>query len=62
MSDGMCLVVSPLISLMKDQVQHLKERHIKAASLTSGLTSIEQEVIYNNCIHGKIKILYVYQQ
>ena len=59
MSDGMCLVVSPLISLMKDQVQHLKERHIKAASLTSGLTSIEQEVIYNNCIHGKIKILYV---
>ena len=44
---------------MKDQVQHLRERRIKAACLISGLTGIEQEVIYNNCIHGKIKILYV---
>ena len=52
-------MVSPLISLMKDQVQHLRERRIKAACLISGLTGIEQEIIYNNCIHGKIKILYV---
>ena len=59
MLEGLCLVVSPLISLMKDQVQHLKERRIKAVCLTSGLTGIEQEVIYNNCIHGKIKFLYV---
>ena len=55
----MCLVVSPLISLMKDQVQHLQERKIKASCLISGLTGLEQEIIYNNCIHGKIKILYV---
>ena len=52
-------MVSPLISLMKDQVQHLRERKIKAACIISGLTSLEQEIIYNNCIHGKIKILYV---
>ena len=44
---------------MKDQVQHLRERRIKAACIVSGLNGIEQEIIYNNCIHGKIKILYV---
>ena len=57
--DGLCLVVSPLISLMKDQVQQLRDRHIKAACITSGLTGLEQEIILNNCIHGKIKLLYV---
>ena len=59
MLDGMCLVVSPLISLMKDQVQQLRDHGIRAACLVSGATSIEQEIVYNNCIHGKIKILYV---
>ncbi len=59
MLDGLCLVVSPLISLMKDQVQQLHNRGIKAACLVSGTTGIEQEIIYNNCIHGKIKLLYV---
>ena len=57
--EGLCLVVSPLIALMKDQVQQLGERGIKAACLVSGLSGIEQEIVYNNCIHGKIKILYV---
>ena len=59
MLDGLCLVVSPLISLMKDQVQQLNSRGIKAACLVSGTTGIEQEVIFNNCIHGKIKLLYI---
>ena len=59
MLDGLCLVVSPLISLMKDQVQQLSDRVIKAACLVSGSIGIEQEIVYNNCIHGKIKILYV---
>lgn len=59
MLDGLCLVVSPLISLMKDQVQQLRDRHIKAACLYSGLSSSEQEIIFNQCIHGKIKLLYV---
>jgi len=57
--EGICLVVSPLISLMKDQVQQLRERGIKAACLVSGTTGIEQEIIFNNCIHGNVKLLYV---
>ena len=59
LKDGLCLVVSPLISLMKDQVQQLRERGIKAACLVSGTRGIEQEIIFNNCIHGNIKLLYV---
>lgn len=59
MLDGLCVVVSPLISLMKDQVQQLRDHGIHAACLVAGSTSIEQEIVYNNCIHGKIKILYV---
>lgn len=57
--EGLCLVVSPLISLMKDQVQQLCDRGIKAACLTSGASGLEQEIILNNCIHGNIKLLYV---
>ncbi len=57
--EGICLVVSPLISLMKDQVQQLRDRGIKAACLISGTNGIEQEIIFNNCIHGKTKLLYV---
>ena len=56
MMDGICLVVSPLISLMKDQVQQLRDRGIKASCLVSGLTANEQEVILNNCLHGKTKL------
>lgn len=57
--EGLCLVVSPLISLMKDQVQHLRDKGIKAACLVSGTTSYEQSIVLNNCIHGNVKILYV---
>lgn len=57
--EGMCLVVSPLIALMKDQVQQLRERGIKAACLVSGMTSYEQSVVLNNCLYGKVKLLYV---
>ncbi len=57
--EGICLVVSPLISLMKDQVQQLRDRGIKATCLVSGTTGIEQEIIFNNCIHGNVKLLYV---
>ncbi len=52
-------MVSPLISLMKDQVQHLRDKGIKAACLVSGTTSYEQSIVLNNCIHGNVKILYV---
>ncbi len=57
--DGFCLVVSPLIALMKDQVQHLKDRGISAYAVYSGLTRNEVEVAYNNCSYGKAKFLYV---
>ncbi|MBR3414017.1 MAG: RecQ family ATP-dependent DNA helicase [Bacteroidales bacterium] len=59
MLDGLCLVVSPLIALMKDQVQQLNNRGIKAACIVSSCSSFEQSVILNHCLHGKVKVLYV---
>ncbi|MBR1792172.1 MAG: RecQ family ATP-dependent DNA helicase [Bacteroidales bacterium] len=59
MREGLCLVVSPLIALMKDQVQQLNERGIKSACLISGLTAKEQEVVLNNSLYGNLKLLYV---
>lgn len=57
--DGLCLVVSPLIALMKDQVAQLNKRGIKAACLYAEMSGNEQEILFNKCINGKIKILYV---
>lgn len=57
--DGMCLVVTPLIALMKDQVQHLKQRKIAAAALFSGQHPNEIEIIYNQAVFEKLKFLYV---
>lgn len=57
--DGLCIVVSPLIALMKDQVQHLKEKGIKAEALVSGIRVSDTERIMNNCIYGDTKFLYV---
>ena len=58
-SDGMALVVSPLIALMKDQVSQLRQKHITAASITSGMHSSETAAILNNSVFGNIKLLYV---
>jgi ATP-dependent DNA helicase RecQ len=57
--DGLCLVVSPLIALMKDQVENLRERGIKAAAIYSGMTREEIIVALDNCIYGDYKFLYV---
>ena len=57
--DGLCLVISPLIALMKDQVQNLKSRNIKAELLSSEITNQEIEVILDNCRFGGVKLLYV---
>ena len=59
MTEGICIVISPLIALMKDQVQQLRQRGIKAAYIVSGMTHQEIEVILNNCIFNRIKMLYV---
>ncbi|MBK0403134.1 DNA helicase RecQ [Adhaeribacter sp. BT258] len=56
---GICVVVSPLIALMKDQVEALRENGIAADFLNSTQTSKEQEVIENKCYDGKLKMLYV---
>ena len=56
---GMCLVVTPLIALMKDQVAHLRAMNIKAAAVYSGMTQDEIETTLDNCAFGGVKILYV---
>ena len=58
-AEGLCLVVSPLISLMHDQVENLKKRGIPTAKIVSGMNQFEIEIVLNNCVHNKIKILYV---
>lgn len=56
---GLCLVISPLIALMKDQVENLKRRGIKAAALYSGMTHSEMDALLDHCIYGDMKFLYV---
>jgi len=58
-NDGICIVVSPLIALMKDQVQGLKRKGIPAGAIYSGMHVDEIESVYNNCIYNKFKFLYV---
>lgn len=57
--DGICLVVTPLISLMKDQVAKLKKKGIKASALFSGMTRSEILITLDNCLYGDYKFLYV---
>lgn len=57
--EGTCIVVTPLIALMKDQVENLKERGIKAIALHSGLTYDEINVALENAIYGNYKFLYI---
>ena len=58
--EGICIVISPLIALMKDQVQNLRKRKIKAAALYSGMTIDEIETVISNCLYDReYKFLYV---
>ena len=59
MQDGICIVISPLISLMKDQVEHLKSKGIKSVAITSGMSKNEVDVALGNCIYGNYKFLYL---
>ncbi|PTB96056.1 RecQ family ATP-dependent DNA helicase [Marivirga lumbricoides] len=59
MKEGVCLVVSPLIALMKDQVEQLKRRQIPAAAIYSGMTLREIDILLDNAAHGAYKFLYI---
>lgn len=57
--EGICIVVTPLISLMKDQVLHLKKNGIPAAAIFSGMHHNEVDIAYNQAVFGMLKFLYV---
>ena len=56
---GLCLVITPLIALMKDQVRNLRDRGIKATAIYSGMTREEILIALDNCIFGNYKFLYI---
>ncbi len=56
---GLCLVVTPLIALMKDQMANLKKRKIKVAAIYSGMSSYEIDITLNNAVFGAYKFLYL---
>ena len=57
--DGLCIVITPLIALMKDQVRNLRDRGIKAVAIYSGMTREEIIIALENCIFGNYKFLYI---
>ncbi|MCJ8210909.1 RecQ family ATP-dependent DNA helicase [Mucilaginibacter sp. RS28] len=56
---GICLVISPLIALMKDQVENLKTKGIEAAAIVSGMGKREIDITLDDCIYGNVKFLYL---
>jgi ATP-dependent DNA helicase RecQ len=58
-SEGICLVVTPLIALMRDQVENLLKRGIKAMAVFSGMTRMEIDIALDNCVYGDYKFLYI---
>ncbi|RZM21964.1 MAG: ATP-dependent DNA helicase RecQ, partial [Pedobacter sp.] len=56
---GICVVISPLIALMKDQVENLKAKGIDAVAIYAGMGKREIDILLDNCIYGKIKFLYL---
>jgi len=59
MKEGTCLVITPLIALMNDQVSQLKKRGIAARAIHTGMHRSEIESVYSNCLNGNTKFLYV---
>lgn len=57
--EGICIVVSPLVALIQDQVSQLKKRNIKAIALTGGISKEELNNLLDNCIYGNYKFLYL---
>ncbi|WP_432671626.1 RecQ family ATP-dependent DNA helicase [Flavobacterium sp. SM2513] len=59
LQDGITLVISPLVSLIKDQVENLQKKEIKAIGLTGGISSDEVSNLLDNCLYGNYKLLYL---
>ena len=59
MGEGVCVVVTPLIALMKDQVEHLQKKGIKARAIYSGMTPREIDIALDNAVYGDTQFLYV---
>lgn len=59
MRPGLCIVISPLIALMRDQVDQLKKRGIAAEAVVAGMRAREIDLVLDNCIYGQVKFLYV---
>ncbi len=57
--EGICIVVSPLIALMKDQVENLVAKGIEAVSIVSGMSKREIDIALDNCIYNEVKFLYL---
>jgi len=57
--DGICIVISPLVALIKDQVDQLKKRHIKAVGITGGISHQDLDNVLDNCIYGNYDFLYL---
>jgi len=57
--EGICIVITPLISLMKDQVESLRKREINALAVHSGMSRDEIDIALDNCIFGDVKFLYL---
>lgn len=58
-SEGVCIVVTPLIALMKDQVDRLRKLGIRALAIHSGLSARQIDIDLDNCVYGDVKFLYV---
>ena len=59
MHEGICIVISPLIALMQDQIQQLNEKGINAAFINSSIDYNQIDRILDNCIYGNVKLLYI---
>lgn len=59
LKDGICIVVSPLVALMKDQVENLNQKGISAIAIYAGMGKREIDILLDNCIYGNIKFLYL---
>jgi ATP-dependent DNA helicase RecQ len=57
--DGICVVISPLIALMKDQVENLQKKGINAIAIVAGMGKREIDIALDNCIYGPVKFLYI---